>query len=194
MSPEKRTKEHSVLAAIQNQSHNIQAMQASIANEKVIHGEFGFDEQTYLEQNFGFMADAIAEAGGFTLQPNDIINVWSKTSDMFSYYQRHALSGIISAAYCVQLFRRKEWKMFPRIYNSGIDNTFEFLSEINPTDKEFQRILSRYQDLTSSVRELQKTNRSLSEQGTPNPVIGEAIENFGNGMNSIKLLVDYFQG
>jgi hypothetical protein len=193
MSPEKKTKEHSVLSAIKNQKRNILEMQDSIAKEKAIQEGSQFDEQTYLENNFGFMGDALAQVGEFKLKPSDILHLWSETSELFSYYQRHALSGMISAAYCVQHFPNTDWQMFPRIYNSGINNIFEFLTEINPTDKELQTILSRYQDISTSIYELQQMNRSLAEEGSPDPIISEAVENFGNGMNSIKMIFDYFQ-
>lgn len=59
--------------------------------------------------NFGFLADELEEIGEFSVEPLDLIAIWSKTLDLFHDYQRYAFSRMLSAAYVLA-------------GNSGIDN------------------------------------------------------------------------
>lgn len=72
----------------------------------------------YIAQNYGFLADAIVETGPYTLQPEDLIAIWSRAREVFSQsrYQRYALAGMVSSAYAIQGLENLEWRKFPRHY------------------------------------------------------------------------------
>lgn len=76
------------------------------------------DRFTYIKQNYGFLADALTAAGPYTLNPEDLIAIWSRAREVFSQsrYQRYALAGMVSSTYAIQGLKNPEWKKFPRHY------------------------------------------------------------------------------
>lgn len=72
------------------------------------------EQQRFIRQNYGFLADALVATEPFTLQSLDIVAIWSRVMEIFSGYQRYALAGMISGVYAIQGLEDSAWKKFPR--------------------------------------------------------------------------------
>ena len=73
--------------------------------------------QAYLSENMGFLADAIEEAGNFSLEPLELVSLWSRVIELFdSRYARYALSDMIVLSYAIYGLENLVWKGFPRYF------------------------------------------------------------------------------
>lgn len=76
------------------------------------------EAQRYSDGNLGFLADAIEEAGDFSLNPLDLVAIWSKAMDLpLGGYFRYDLAGMISAAYGIRGIQTSGWDGFPRYFS-----------------------------------------------------------------------------
>ena len=105
---------HRIVAVLDQQAPRLAQLQedyGQIANNQ--------EEQCFISENYGFLADALVDAGSFSLQAEDLISIWSCAMDMFGThgrYQRYALARMVSTAYAVQGVANPEWKTFPRSF------------------------------------------------------------------------------
>jgi hypothetical protein len=74
------------------------------------------EQQRYIKKHYGFLADALVEAGPYTLEPTDLIAIWSRAQEVFSGYHQQALAGMVSSVYAIQGAENSEWRKFPRHY------------------------------------------------------------------------------
>lgn len=77
------------------------------------------EQQRFIQDNFGFLADAIEEAGDFPLTSLDMVAISSKARSLqLSDYERRAVARATSTTYgCAQLkLENPSWIGFPRRY------------------------------------------------------------------------------
>lgn len=72
-------------------------------------------KDSYIGENYGFLADAIVEAGQYSLEPSDLVAIWSEAVKFFPDRKlRYRLAMMISSAYAIQKMSDQEWKRVPR--------------------------------------------------------------------------------
>lgn len=111
------------------------------------------EQQEYIRQNYGFLADAVVEAGSFTLQPLEMVAVWSRAMEIFpsNLYHRYALARIITSAYAIQgLEATPAWKSFPRHFFE----TNNIPDELVEDRLELEHLKWRISDIGRSIDEL----------------------------------------
>lgn len=75
----------------------------------------------YIKYHFCSLADAFVKAGPYTLNPVDIIQIWSKIEEI-TPYGHYTFAEMISAAYAIQGLDNPAWKRFPRYYVEHIES------------------------------------------------------------------------
>src|SRR3989338_9739207 len=170
------------------------------------------EQQRYIRRQYGFLADAIVEVGSYTMEPTDIIAIWSRAREVFSGYHRYALAGMVASAYAIQGLDNPDWKRFPRHYletselptevlgdREGLENVMRRLDEIGESLDELNvyvygtkesgmemgaKLGARMRDGdTEAEAELEKLIAMEKERKTP--ILGEIHENFGNGFTPL---------
>lgn len=180
----------------------------------------GNQEQfAYISQNYGFLADALTEAGAYTLEPEDLIAIWSRAREIFpqSRYQRYALAGMVSSVYAIQGVENPEWRRFPRHYLE----TSELPEGVTRDRNGLVHVSSRLDDVGDSLDELNRyvfgtkesgmeiaanlakklrdgdpdADRQLQElialeKTRQTPLLGDIHENFGNGYVPLRFPIE----
>lgn len=72
--------------------------------------------QKFVRENFGFLAVAFVKLPAFTLEPLELLAIWSRAVELFHVYMRYELAAVLSAAYAIQGLANPGWKKFPRTY------------------------------------------------------------------------------
>ncbi|OGH17942.1 MAG: hypothetical protein A2868_03340 [Candidatus Levybacteria bacterium RIFCSPHIGHO2_01_FULL_40_15b] len=170
------------------------------------------EQQRYIGEHYGFFADALVEVGAYTMEPTNIVAIWSRAKEVFSGYHRYALAGMVAGAYAVQGLDNPDWKRFPRHYletselptevlgdREGLEHAMRRLDEIGESLDELNvyvygtkesgmemgaKLGARMRDGdTEAEAELEKLIAMEKERKTP--ILGEIHENFGNGFTPL---------
>jgi hypothetical protein len=167
------------------------------------------EQQRYIREHYGFLADAFVEAGPYTMEPTDIVAIWSRATEVFSGYHRYALAQMISSAYAIQGLDNPEWRRYPRHYLE----TSELPEEVTEDRDGMLHAQSRLDEIDRSLKDIdfyvygthesamslafnlskkeaagdQEAKRQLEEliahqESRTTPVLGQIHENFGNGL------------
>ncbi len=72
------------------------------------------EQQKFLRENLGFLADALEGTEDFTLTPLELIAIWSKAHEFFSGYGRYALARMLSCAYAIKNGQNQAYRGFVR--------------------------------------------------------------------------------
>lgn len=170
------------------------------------------EQQRYIREHYGFLADAIVEAGPYTLEPIDLIVIWSRAREVFSGYHRYALAGMVSSAFAVQGAESPEWKKFPRHYletsnlpkgvvrdrgglvyvSSKLNHIRESLGEISfyingtrePNRSHIFELAKRSSNGDKEAEQELEILIAYSKAHTT-PTLAEIHENFGNGFTPL---------
>jgi hypothetical protein len=202
---------HPVLSVIEQHLPAINSLQQDYS--KIQDNQ---EQQRYIREHFGFLADAFVEAGPYTMTPTDIISIWSRAIEVFpSLYQRYRLAAMISNAYAIQGLDNPDWKRFPRCYLE----TDKLPAEVTHDRKGIMYAKARFLDIRHSLdalvlyvygtsnpmdqacalgtrlrdgdmtaqTELDKLNAYQEEHKTP--VLDEIGENFDNAIGPIRLFI-----
>lgn len=150
----------------------------------------GEEQQKYIQENFGFLADALESTEDFTLKPLDLIGIWSKATkvcngpESHSYYQRVGIAGMICSAYSTKGMQNQEkWKGFARYVLENLD-----LPERILDDRE--GLLYVKGRLDEVVESRSKIISFVNDTKYRTSLLDEVNENFGNGMGEVKGYVD----
>lgn len=210
---EKRTGfNHPVIDVIdQNQPHFAWHNQAYIGIKDTQ------EQQRYIADHYGFLADDIVTAGPYSLEPLDLIAIWSKTIEVFSRYHRYALAGMTGSAFAIQGLEDPDWRKFPRHYlethelpsgvvkdKSGLLHVRSRLNQVSKSleDLEFYVYGSREPSMTLAFNLAKKESEGdqeakkqleeliAREARYSTPVIRELQENFGNGFTPLYFSVN----
>lgn len=177
-----------------------------------IHAEYsgivdGSDRHKYLARNFGFLGDALEEAGDFSLDPLDLVAIWSKAMEIWPRhaYPRYRLACLLSASYGIQ--DRPNLKGLSRYHLE----TSRLPIELVRDKTELLHIRDRVQEIGKSLGDLdiyvsggvslqraselamkrrdgdEEAGRQLDQliahqKEHQIPLLSELHENFGNGM------------
>jgi hypothetical protein len=142
------------------------------------------DSKDFSQENYGFLGDAIEEAGDYDLGPLDLIAVWSKACDywprgMTSGFSKYDFTAIISAAYAIQ--GMPELRGFSRTYLE----TFDIPEELKTNEPALMHISERLKHVRRSFQEVR--NFYSASEGELNLVLSEMIENYSNGFGGIDI-------
>ena len=136
---------HPVITVLDQQAPRLAELQQGYA-----HITDNQEQQRFISEQYGFLADSIVEAGPFTLEPVELIAVWSKATEMLGGYERYALAGMVSTAYAIQGASNPDWRSFPRSYIER-----EGVPEGVRTDAEgLQHVRERLRDIWDSTNEI----------------------------------------
>jgi len=109
------------------------------------------DQQRYIYSHMDFIANAIEDAGEFSLEPLDLVAVWSKAMEVFdSRYETYALARIVAVSYAIQGVENPAWKRSPRHFIKNADLPGEALAD----RVGLQHVKSRLQEIENSRDEL----------------------------------------
>ena len=70
------------------------------------------EDNAFVANNFGFLADAIEAVGDFSLEPLDIVAIWGEADEMRIH--GYALVMMVSSTYAIQGLENPVWKGLPR--------------------------------------------------------------------------------
>ncbi len=150
------------------------------------------EEQSFLEQNFGFIAKSIAEIDNFSLTPTELVSLWSRDIIKgMSRYQKYTLARIIASCYSVQDLDNDEWKQFPVKVTEEFQQAHIFLLERPDVFEAGEQMNERINELNNNVRLLSKTGHTIyPTQKWKDTTINEITENFGNAVLPIRMLIE----
>lgn len=171
------------------------------------------ERERWGRSNLGFLADAIEKAGDFSMEPLDIVAIWSKTDEV-GLRNGYALAGMVSTAYCIQGVPTPGWTGLPRYYSengdlpegvmgdkTGLLYVNGRLSEINRSldELDFYVYGTREEPMQLTAELAKKEMDGDQEAATRldqfiayhkehgNPILGRIHENFPNGLISLRL-------
>ena len=170
------------------------------------------EQQRYIRRQYGFLADAIVEVGSYTLEPTDLIAIWSRAREVFSGYHRYALAGMVSSAFAVQGAENPEWRKFPRHYletsqlPEGVARDQNGLLDVCSKLNHIRESLGEISFYVNGTRESAMSHAfELAKRGSngdkeaeqeletliahqkahTTPTLAEIYENFGNGFTPL---------
>ncbi len=177
-------------------------------------------KEGYLRGSSGFLIEAITEASPYTLQPLELVAIWSRVLELFpdgpgdmGYHPRYALAGIISTVYAVSGSVNTKWLDFPMTYLRDLSLPAEVLQDRDGASCVFHRLAEirlnflevDYYKWGSRIDFGSLMDRALNDDSTAKseimsrlegfkrrdtPVLCQLIENFGNGMTYASTLVE----
>ncbi|OGK19431.1 hypothetical protein A3G67_00510 [Candidatus Roizmanbacteria bacterium RIFCSPLOWO2_12_FULL_40_12] len=177
-------------------------------NEGYVFVTDSSNQQQYIKGHYGFLADALVEAGPYPLEPIDLIAIWARVIEVFpNNYYRYDLAGMISSAYAVMEIEDLEWKKLPRHYfetgqlpeavtkdRSGLVVVQSRLHQIGENLGDIDFYTDGVSDGITHASDLAKRERDGDEEAAREldaliahqkahntPTLSELHENFGNG-------------
>lgn len=170
----------------------------------------------FIKANYGFFADALVEAGPYTLKPLEIVAIWSRVGEVFSGHESYGLVRMITSAYIIQEAAMPVWRKFPRYQlekntlpeevikdQISIKNALLRMKDISMSLNELQDyvsggvkdVMSIIFELTQRIRdgdqeaqtELDRVIKFSKENQTP--LLSRIGENWGNGCSHVGLLL-----
>ncbi|MDQ5929356.1 MAG: hypothetical protein QG594_1135 [Bacteroidota bacterium] len=149
-------------------------------------------EQTFLGEQFGFLAKAMVEADEFSLTPQELISLWSRDiiKDM-SRYQKYTLARIIAASYSVQGIENSQWKQFPVKVTEAFEQAHVFLLESPDIFEVGEHLNERINSLNETVKIVSKSGHAAYPPDKwRDTTINEITENFGNAILPLRMLIE----
>lgn len=105
--------------------------------------------ERYVMENSGFMADGIEAIKTFTLEPLDLVAIWSIVQTY--KYHRYYLATVVPASYAIQGRTNSIWDSFPKQYTQS--------GEIPA------QVLEDHEGLVAVHRRLARVKTNLSKVG-----------------------------
>src|SRR3990167_3702384 len=135
------------------------------------------DQQEFARVHLGFLADKIVGIDRFTLEPLEIIGIWSKVVEIFpaSSYLRRSVASIITTTYMIQ---REDPSLsgFPKYYMENWQISPEILSDrdlVGRMQKRLGEINTSIEDIHSYIHDVKdplqlgmKLQRRVQEEDT----------------------------
>ena len=173
------------------------------------------DSSRYIRNNSGFLLDAIEDAAPFSLNPLEMVAIWSRNSEFRRH--RYLMATALSIGYAIQGVTRPDvWRRLPRRFVEGgglpsevitdreglsyvrkrfeeIETNLDILSQAVYGTSEPHVVLGlklgkRMREGDSSAEQEYDALKALIEERKI-PLLDDLIEAFGNGMSPIKLAV-----
>lgn len=196
----------------------VHASRIAQINEGLRQFENNQDQQRYISEQMGFFADAVENGRSFSLEPLDLVAVWSKAMEVFdNRYGRYALARIVILSYATQSLANPVWRGLPRHYlktgelseeavkdGDGLLYVKSRLDDISRSDNELDFYASGTRESamklafklaglaqngnTEAAQQLEQLKAYHNEHVTP--VLREIKENFGNSLPLIYMQID----
>lgn len=173
------------------------------------------DASQYVRENSGFLVDAIEDAAPFTLNPLDLVAIWSRNGEFRRH--RYLMATALSISYAIQRVPTPEiWKRLPRRY---IEDGLPF--EVTKDRDGLTHVKARLEEISTSLDVLELVTYGTSEStielgsklakrmrdGDPKaeqeyrdlqalineckiPLLDDLTEAFGNSMMPVKLDIE----
>jgi hypothetical protein len=206
---------HPVLTVLDREAPRISAVtQAAIALPD------NQDASQYVRRNSAFLLDAIEDAAPFTLNPLELVAIWSRNGEFRRH--RYLMATALSITYAIQDVPTPElWRRLPRRYiedglpsevttdHAGLIHVKERLEEVNanldvlelvvygtsePTIELGSKLAKRMRDGDPEAeQEYQRLQALINERKIP--LLNDLSEAFGNGMTPVRLdIADALEG
>lgn len=109
------------------------------------------EQQRFVKDNFGFLADDIGALDDFTLSPLELIAIWSKAHEMMSYYPRKTgLGMILPTAYATKGAQNPGWKEFSKY----MLESYELPEDVQQDKEGLLYVQDRIQQVRDSLNEI----------------------------------------
>lgn len=201
---------HPVLTILDREAFRISAVtQAAIALPD------NQDASQYVRKNSNFLVDAIEDAAPFTLNPLELVAIWSRNGEFRRH--RYLMATALSISWAIQGVSKPEiWKRFPRRYiEDGLP------SEVTTDRDGLTHVKARLEEISTNLDALELVTYGTSEptmelglklaermrDGDPKaeqeyrslqaliserkiPLLNDLSEAFGNGMMPVKLDIE----
>lgn len=144
------------------------------------------EQEEFVKEHYGFLADAIAQAGPFPLGPLDIVSLWAAVIDTFpSDIQRVEVAGMIASAYAIQEVENAAWEQFPTSFLKDR----ELPDEVKKNTDELEQIQMRLEGLQANLNVLRpfEIMDLVSSQSTQ--FLDEIQDNFESPMISLRSII-----
>jgi len=158
---------HPVIAVLEAQGEKLHGLTEQLG----VMG-FGHDgERDFIRENFGFLADDVVDAGEFTLEAPDLLDVWTKVLDVLeNRHLRYRFAAIVAGGFAVQPLADPRWRAFPRHYHEARVLQEELREDQAGLDVVRSRLGGVFVQLDEARRQTGGTGVGY-----------EVYENFGNG-------------
>ena len=178
---------HPILDVLTSQEQQIFALQQQC--KPIVDTD---EEQSFLEHNFGFIAESLAEIDNFSLTPTELVSLWSRDIIKgMSRYQKYTLARIIASCYSIQDLDNSQWKQFPVKVTEEFQQAHRFLLERPDVFEAGEQMNERINELNNTVKLLAKTGHAIyPPQKWKDTTINEITENFGNAILPIRMLIE----
>lgn len=174
------------------------------------------EAQRYIAQTHGFLADSLEQLDNFTLQPLELVAIWSKAMELMDYYQRHAFGRILATAYAIQTFEESKWQGLTRHFLE----TRQFPDDIAVDRNGLEQVVGKFDEISESMEELDFYVNGVEGSGVSlaaelakkssdgdtearvkldelikhhkeytTPTLNEIHENLGNGMVPVRMRI-----
>lgn len=163
------------------------------------------ERQTYVKQNYGFFADAVVELKDFSLEPLEIIAIWSKVEEL--EMPKYVTAMVLASAYAQAKFTNESWKDTTRymLENGTVPESVSHLKQdieiykervkqvhdnINLIDQyRLQFYPAQNMETLSKVLQLEDKNKSSPNLEVPcGDFLGRLRENWANGLAMIYMM------
>lgn len=174
------------------------------------------EAQSYIAQTHGFLADSLEQLDALTLQPLELVAIWSRAMEFMDYYQRHAFGYALAIAYAIQGFEEPKWQGLTR----HLSETHKFSDNIAVDREGLEQMVVKFDEISESMEELDfyvngvegsgvalaaelakksaegdaEAGRKLDElikhhKEYTTPTLAEIHENLGNGMVPVRMRI-----
>jgi hypothetical protein len=120
-------------------------------------------QDRYAHAHLGFLADALVKKGPFSMTATDIVAIWSRIREVFSFFHSTSrLSEIVAYAYAVGELDDPKWKQFPRRFFQ----TSKFPQEVLSDTEGIANVKRKFREIQKSLDDI-----DLYAFGTTNPMV-----------------------
>lgn len=129
----------------------------------------------YIKEKLSPIARAVIEVSNFTLEADDLLNIWKSAVGVFPERPfRYQFAAIITGAYAIQGFSKPSWKTLPQT----MLHTYQLPEEVKTERKELELV---DQQVESVMKEVKFISSNYSDV-----LSHEVYENFGNGLGPLR--------
>lgn len=151
--------------------------------------------QGSIRSSYGFLADDFGEAGSYSLEPLELVAIWSRVSEIFPLspkfpmvYYRYPLAQIISSAHIIQGAENPGWKKLPRLYLEAGSLPAEVMEDSAGLTYVRNRVVALKNNIARIRSQFLYTKGSFDENTVL--LFQETGENFGNGLMTLEMNID----
>lgn len=172
----------------------------------------GRERHAYSKDHYGFFADAVEAVGEFSVEPLEIIAIWSKVHEFF--IPRYDTAGIFGCAYACATLTEPVWRGTPRYFleqNEFPEEAVKRSDDVAVYQERLEQIGLRlrqievyrtgtelgFKDMAKALRDGNQEVIAVFKQVEEREkrpeyhLLGEIHENFGNGLIPVRMQLDW---